>query len=970
MITTLPWLSADEQPPEVGRLLALAEQNPRRAVTQARTNLEGASGAAPWPDFVLGWAHLRWERLDDARHHLHHAANTFTPTSRYGLLCRYALTMARQLGGAGAPLQDAWQALVNDLLAAGQPDIVVAARNEQIAHLNLLGRGRDAYTLAITVEQQVTLHGRLADQARWAQVAGVAAVANGDYERGEALLSGACGQFLKLRRPIDVARVLFEYAWLADRRKEYDRVQGILQRALRIFRRYDLPFRVALCLKDLGSAAFCTGDYATGMKLTLQARGLFLDFGRSDHVARCDMNQGTIAHYSGLFTLARAAYHRAEAAYQSFGNQHLAMVCRRNEALMLLAEGMHAEALTLLDELAILMEATDDPYEQGELALARAQTLHALGREAEALESLDQASSFFTAMQNRPSLAECMLERGQILLDQGDLVSAEKQLAGIHELLHDRPMHTWRSMYLLGRIAARRGNYDIALDCYRNAAHIVARLRRPIVNEQLSSAIFVQAGALFEDALALAVTLNEHELLLQLCEEQRALTLRRLRMLSYSTPPPRLQATYEAIREQLRTLLWQRVPAATLEPVLLAYSEAIVQARHFYPEAPPSVEAPLQLGQLREILSGAYGRSWSVLVTCVVAGEIVLITFNQQQLQLDRIPFDEEVRQLLERACLPRYRFITYRDIDRLKNERLPAYAVLSALGELLIPPALRRQLEPAHRLIIVAGGPLYTLPWAALRIEGAWLCERAVVEHMPSLTSAQIYTNSSRHERKALALGCDRIGTRAAPLTNAEASLELVARSWPDRVTLCAGVQATRQRLLELSEQGHLREYELVHIAGHAYLSSAGGLLAHIKLADDDLLVDEIARLELDAAVVVLAACTGAAGEVLPGDEVLSLAHAWLQAGAACVIAGLWQVYDGVALDLLAPFYAAIRAGDDPAAALAAAQRILIHARSDNPEHAMALASPLVWGGFRAVRGGLMRRREAGGTTPATSGG
>jgi CHAT domain-containing protein len=128
---------------------------------------------------------------------------------------------------------------------------------------------------------------------------------------------------------------------------------------------------------------------------------------------------------------------------------------------------------------------------------------------------------------------------------------------------------------------------------------------------------------------------------------------------------------------------------------------------------------------------------------------------------------------------------------------------------------------------------------------------------------------------------------------------------------------------------------------------------MAHIKLGDDDLLLDEVARLELDGALVVLAACDGSASDVLPGDEVLSLSHAFLAAGASDVVASVWSVYDKAIQELLVLFYKELTSGKDAPTALAFAQRTFcMQYISDNPAEEY---SPVVWGGLTVIGAGVV---------------
>ncbi|NTV65375.1 MAG: CHAT domain-containing protein, partial [Oscillochloris sp.] len=153
-------------------------------------------------------------------------------------------------------------------------------------------------------------------------------------------------------------------------------------------------------------------------------------------------------------------------------------------------------------------------------------------------------------------------------------------------------------------------------------------------------------------------------------------------------------------------------------------------------------------------------------------------------------------------------------------------------------------------------------------------------------------------------------------------------------------------------SAQG--RRYGLVHIATHGQLVAGAGLLAHLKLFDDDLLVDEVADLRLDGALVVLATCDGAIGETLPGEDLLSLNRSLLAAGAHDVIASLWQLYDLMVIPLLDSLYAALAAGMSAPEALAQTQRACIAA--GRRDASACQTSPLVWASLCVVGAGSSR--------------
>ncbi|HXT19126.1 MAG TPA: CHAT domain-containing protein, partial [Thermoanaerobaculia bacterium] len=96
----------------------------------------------------------------------------------------------------------------------------------------------------------------------------------------------------------------------------------------------------------------------------------------------------------------------------------------------------------------------------------------------------------------------------------------------------------------------------------------------------------------------------------------------------------------------------------------------------------------------------------------------------------------------------------------------------------------------------------------------------------------------------------------------------------------------------------------------------------------------------------VVLSTCDSGTGVEAPGEGPLSLARAFLEAGAPTVVASLWPVADQPTTPLIAELHRGLRAGRSPAAALREAQLALLY--SPQP----GLRSPAVWAAFQALGG------------------
>lgn len=931
--------------PLAARLEALAERDPRWAGRYAlralaTSTLDGVGLLA------AGWALLRWERLGEAMSALSAAEAQLPPYELNARLrCRRALLMVRQQRGEGQQLQEAWEALAETCAATGAWGELARTRCEQVAHLNLLGLPAEARALAARIASLVAEHGAPADLARHTYVAGVAAVGCADLDAGLRQLDAAETQFAELNCPAEVARVCIERAWLWLRREQLDQAEEELSRALAICSRLDLPMRGALCLRDLGLVARYRGDYGAAVARFIAARRQFSAIGRTDRAAGCDFNLGAVAHMSGLLDLALAAYRRAEALFVSVDDHFFALVAARNQAMVICAQGRPGDALAQFDALIPRQEALGDQLGLAELRAARAQALHRLGRRDEAAAELRLTHARFLSLGNAAAAAECLLDLAWLLLESDTYTEAHAHLLTAAPALERRPAHSWRVRYGLGRVAEAQGDAPVALRHYTEAVTIVSGLRRQLASEHASSRMFEQARQLHQDALRLAADGSDPARVLAVAEAQRGLVLsRQLQAVATDAGAPQVRRG-DAAMQRLQTSLRAQGAAASLDEALNAYVDALIRERHRH-LADPAAVAPLDLDQVRDRLTAAYGIGWTVLAPVFVDQRLLLVGLTPSGLELTRETLDPELAGLIARASQPAYRLHLYRDLARLQDPARLPWRDLRTLGDRLLPDWLRARLAPDHRLLVVPCGPLHMLPWAALHLGDSWLCERAIIELSPVVAQAP-GASPPAVGAPALLVGCDHFGGRAATLPGALASLEIVAGHWPGDIRRLAGPEASVAAIQTLHEREELHRYGLIHLASHAQLGGADGLLAHIKLADDDLLLDDILQLRLGSALVVLAACEGGAGAVLPGDEVLGLSRALLAAGARSVVANLWPIYDLGTLAFLAPFYRALAAGADAANAVAVAQRALIHTPATDDTAEALLRTPLIWGGF-----------------------
>ena len=123
------------------------------------------------------------------------------------------------------------------------------------------------------------------------------------------------------------------------------------------------------------------------------------------------------------------------------------------------------------------------------------------------------------------------------------------------------------------------------------------------------------------------------------------------------------------------------------------------------------------------------------------------------------------------------------------------------------------------------------------------------------------------------------------------------------------------------------LGAYDILHFAAHAVADEAHPERSAVLLAPGDAVEDgllqvrEIEALDLDGRIVVLSACHTAAGVVLSGEGVLSLARAFFEAGAHAVVGSRWPLRDADAAALFDTFYRHLGQGVSLSQALKATQ-------------------------------------------------
>lgn len=254
------------------------------------------------------------------------------------------------------------------------------------------------------------------------------------------------------------------------------------------------------------------------------------------------------------------------------------------------------------------------------------------------------------------------------------------------------------------------------------------------------------------------------------------------------------------------------------------------------------------------------------------------------------------------------------------RNDAKDAAQVLSRR---LIEP-IASELAGMETIVFVPGPVTSTVAFSALLDgSGAPLMQDHAVVIAPSAAafaaSSERRGQASRPREALLISASGATGDlEALGFANREAQRIMSAYPNPERVEEDA---AQFDELVQRAPQA-----DVIHFAGHAVGDDAGLEPASIVLRQNGrarrVTVSEIAKLRVKpAATVVLAGCNTARGARRAAEGVSSVAHGFLSAGAASVIATLWPIDDAAAARFFPRVHRRLAAGMSPAEALRGAQ-------------------------------------------------
>jgi CHAT domain-containing protein/Tfp pilus assembly protein PilF len=598
--------------------------------------------------------------------------------------------------------------------------------------------------------------------------------------------------------------------------------------------------------------------------------------------------------------------------------------------------------------------------------------------------ALDQAIEIFRGLGNRRGLAGALSQKGEALVRAGradEALAFLQESLGLREAVEDRAGQA-ETLVLLGRAERRLGHPEAALERVDAALDRIESLRSEVVVPDLRAAFLASRQRAFELAVDLRMELHRAEEALALSERARARTL--LDLLGEAQADvrqgvePRLLAEEREVAARLAAKARRRIDllggvatdsqkessARELRETLAESDRLEAEIRQGNPRYAGLLHPqPLDSAAIRRLLDPR-----TLLLEYALGEErSFLWAVTAESTEAFELPGREKI-EALARQVYEGLRTLDAGDPD------VQARKVASRLelSRVLLGPVTDRLAD--RRLAVVADGALQYVPFAALPSPAdpsAPLVERHEIVVLPSasvlalrkpeLVSAGVAETSiailadpvfdardPRVRRAAPDAGLAlpvRSGVSLTRLAASSREAEAISGLAPGRAWTALGFQASRATAFG----GELGRHRIVHFATHGVIDAETPELSGLvlSLVDEEgrpqegfLGLDDIYNLDLHADLVVLSGCETALGREMRGEGLVGLTRGFLYAGAARVLASLWQVQDRPATELMVRFYRALLQDRlPPAAALRSAQLSLLRERR--------WRDPFYWGAF-----------------------
>jgi CHAT domain-containing protein len=706
-----------------------------------------------------------------------------------------------------------------------------------------------------------------------------------------------------------------------------------------------LGFRLveAQITHNIGHMYLLSSRHHEALRFLREARDTFDGMGDALQVAKCDLNRSDVYLRLNLIEEAASLADRSSETFLKTGLRYDAALALVIAGRALGQAGRGAEALKRLRRARLLFRREGAALRAGLVALRTAQHHLGLGRLPEARRAFREAerelAGFRVASVEALSLqTRSILERMEGRLDRSEssLVRARKILRRVA----DRWLH-FQTDVLLGMTYAAKGETAKGIVSFRRATRLADRMRLELGTDDFKVAFLADKQEVYDRLLDLVLSAPRRrrvEDIYDLCEQARSRAMVDQLQAAETGEPARGGAgarlrntervelerklSWFRARENREALVGEGGPEegrAENARRIREIERRILELRREAAEKRSASLSPAEPASLSGLQEGL-NRNEAVLEYIVLPDQIRVLCIHRDRVSLVLLEcHPKAVLRLVEQ-------FWNQIDLCSLPPDftrrRLPyltegANRVLRGLHDMLWRP-LKEHLA-VHSVTVVPHAFLHGLPFHAFFDGDSYLLDEHAIHYAPS-ASVDSFCRRRARGRFARAL---LVGVTGDGLAWVEEEIGEVRQA-----LACPEVGVRRA----IGVEAFLNEAQgasVIHAATHGRFRRDNPAFSSLWLGDEFLYMYQVLESRIRAELVALSACQTGASVVQRGDEPVSLARAFLLAGAASVVVSLWSVRDETVPELMKKFYGLLREGLPKDEAL---REALLEVRREHP--------------------------------------
>ena len=762
-------------------------------------------------------------------------------------------------------------------------------------------------------------------------------------------------------------------------------------------------------LSNMGVVFSDSGCYKDAFKSLNAAVGVYRDLNDTLGEISVLKNLGVVYTRTGQYPDAMDAYQKALAMIRAINDP-------RTEAILLSnIGGVHIQLKEYPNALECYQKSLDIQRKSGNRH-GIGNDLSNLGVVHKRLKAYDNAlANYREALEIKRSLGDRLNEGailgniGLVCEEMGRYEEAMESMVASHQICQEfnLPEYLWRALRGRGKVEARLGKNDDAIRNYTLALDTIENMREGLAEKELKTAFMQDKYHVYDELTVLLSELHAQDpskgydwnafevferkqgrvfleemgksgarnfsgIPVEVVAEETRLEMELLKIRAAMETQEAGVADKE--REQLL-----REKAEGLENRLLAVRETI---RNQYPDYDAlKYPEPVDLDHLRK---SVLGRGELLLVYDVMENATCLWAIGKDHFSLQRIDLGNAPLTAMVHA---------YRDnsINFFRGEKLrgaPAAPVAKSsatekkrsLHDLLFPGTVPEIMNGYSTVYIVPTGPLYLLPFEALKDgSGRYLVEHHAFAYLSSGSLLNVLRTAQARRETAPRYPFLAFANPVydMPKQIDDTVEELQVRSFyslmrgaieplpetEDEVTQIRNIlmapeasnplriqrNASRSVVFDLNAKGNLDDYQYISFACHGIIpdevngiSQPSLLLSTPDPATNDvglLTMADVFGLKLNADLVALSACNTARGDMITGEGVIGLTRAFMYAGTPSITVNLWSVETVSAQKLSVSYFEELRQGKKRAEALREAKLRLLRGESGE-----TFKSPFFW--------------------------